>query len=172
MRVVTLIAMLTFVTVASARAQDEERSAPVASTQVVSASPVLWMWKWFNADYERKINSMLTWGVSGSYLPVGEFSYGRASLLVRFYPQRAALTGFYVGGQVGVYRVSDEAQREVFHAVLHGAGVDLGYAWLLGPKRNIGVSLGFGLSRLSGSDLKGASFVMPNARLVNVGFAF
>jgi hypothetical protein len=125
------------------------------------------MAKWFNADYERRITSTVTWGVSGSYLPVGDFDYGRASVLVRFYPQRAALTGFYLGGQSGVYRIADATE----HEIVYGAGMDIGYAWQLGPKRNVAVSLGFGMSRLFGGGLD-ASVVVPNARLANVGIAF
>jgi len=166
--VLALIAILSLVAVAPARAQDEGTKTPVAHDQVISASPILWMFKWYNVDYERKISSTTTWGLSGSYLPIGEFTYGRASLLIRYYPQRAALTGFYLGGQTGVYRVGDAIE----HAVLYGAGLDLGYGWLLGSKRNVGVSLGFGLSRLFGPDLEGASIVIPNARLLNVGIAF
>lgn len=148
-------------------AQDERGTTPADHRQVVSASPILLMAKWFNADYERKITPTMTWGVSGSYLSGDDFDYGRASVLVRFYPQRAALTGFYLGGQSGLYRISDVGE----HEHLYGAGIDIGYAWLLGPKRNVAVSLGFGMSRVFGGGL-GASVVVPNARLANVGMAF
>lgn len=126
------------------------------------------MFKWFNADYERQISSTTTWGVSGSYLPIGDCTYGRASVLVRYYPQRAALTGFYLGGQTGVYRIGDAQE----HEVLYGAGIDIGHAWLLGSTRNIGVSVGFGVSRAFGGDLDGASLMIPSARLLNIGIAF
>lgn len=126
------------------------------------------MFKWFNADYERRINSATTWGLSASYLPIGDFEYGRASVLVRYYPQRAALTGFYLGGQTGVYRTSEGRQ----HEVLYGAGMDIGYAWLLGSQQRVGVSLGLGITRVFGGDLDGASIAIPNVRLLNVGIAF
>jgi hypothetical protein len=162
-----LAAALSLVAVPSAHAQEERTATPADHLQVISASPILWMAKWFNADYERRITSTVTWGVSGSYLPVGDFDYGRASVLVRFYPQRAALTGFYLGGQSGVYRIADATE----HEIVYGAGMDIGYAWQLGPKRNVAVSLGFGMSRLFGGGLD-ASVVVPNARLANVGIAF
>lgn len=160
-------ATLSFIAAVPAYAQEEGSAAPAEYRQVISASPILLMAKWFNADYERKITPVMTWGVSGSYLRGGDFDYGRASVLVRFYPQRAALTGFYLGGQSGLYRISDVTE----HEVLYGGGIDIGYAWLLGPKRNVAVSLGFGLSRVFGSRLD-ASVVIPNARLANVGIGF
>lgn len=50
--------------------------------------------------------------------------------------------------------------------------MDLGYSWLIGPKRNVGVSLGIGAERLFGGSLAGASLTIPSVRLVNVGVAF
>lgn len=166
--VIPLVAILCLVAAAPASAQDQEMNAPVAHNQVISASPILLMFKWFNADYERRINSATTWGLSASYLPIGDFEYGRASVLVRYYPQRAALTGFYLGGQTGVYRTSEGRQ----HEVLYGAGMDIGYAWLLGSQQRVGVSLGLGITRVFGGDLDGASIAIPNVRLLNVGIAF
>jgi hypothetical protein len=166
--IIAFIAALCLVAAAPVFAQVQDVDPPIAHEQVISASPILWMFKWFNADYERRINSTTTWGVSGSYLPLGDFDYGRASVLVRYYPQRAALTGFYLGGQSGVFRTSEGKK----HEVVYGAGMDLGYAWLLGSRQNVGVSVGFGVTRLFGGDLDGASIAIPNVRLLNVGIAF
>jgi hypothetical protein len=166
--VIAFVAVLSLVAAATVSAQVQDMDPPVAHDQVISASPILWMFKWFNADYERRINSTTTWGLSGSYLPLGDFDYGRASVLVRYYPQRAALIGFYLGGQTGVFRTSEGRE----HELLYGAGMDIGYAWLLGSSQNVGVSLGFGVTRLFGGDLDGASIAIPNVRLLNVGIAF
>jgi hypothetical protein len=152
---------------APASAQDDV-NAPVAHDQVISASPILLMFKWFNADYERRINSVTTWGVSASYLPIEDGHYGRASVLIRYYPQRAALTRFYLGGQAGVYQTTEGQEREV----RYGAGMDIGYAWLLGSQQRVGVSIGLGITRLFDGDLGGASIAIPNVRLLNVGIAF
>lgn len=168
-RLVASLVVLFLAVPPSARAQEPAKNAEaVMPAQVVSASPILWIAKWFNGDYERRLTRASTWGVSGSYLGIDDFHYGRASVLLRYYPAGRALNGFYLGGQTGVYRLSSEAE----HELLYGAGFDLGYAWLLGPRRKVGVSLGFGLSRVFGSGLDGASLVIPNARLVNVGVAF
>ena len=166
--VIPLVAILGLAAAAPASAQDEGMRPPVAYDQVLSASPILLMFKWFNADYERRINSATTWGVSASYLPLEDSEYGRASVLIRYYPQRAALTGFYLGGQTGVYRTSEGRQHEVFY----GAGMDIGYAWLLGAQQRIGVSVGLGITRVFGGDLDGTSTAIPNVRLLNIGVAF
>lgn len=165
---ISLVAFLCLATVVPASAQDKPPNAPVVRDQVISASPILWMVKWFNADYERRINSTTTWGLSGSYLPQDDFEYGRASVFVRYYPQQAALTGFYLGGQAGVYRTTEGRQ----HEVSYGAGIDIGYAWLLGSSRRTSVSIGLGVTRVFGGDLDGDSIEIPNVRLLNVGIAF
>jgi len=165
---IPLVAILCFARSSPASAQDKPLNAPVVRDQVISASPILWMFKWFNADYERRINSTITWGLSGSYLPQGDSEYGRASGFVRYYPQQAALTGFYLGGQTGVYRTTEGRQ----HEVAYGAGMDIGYAWLLGSSQRVGVSVGFGVTRVFGGDLDGGSIAIPNVRLLNVGIAF
>lgn len=166
--IVTLLAISCLLSVAPAHAQDQGTNPGDEHHQVISASPILMMFKWFNADYERGMSPTMTWGVSGSYLPLGDFDYGRASLLVRYYPQGRTLRGFYLGGQTGVYRIGE--RRE--HEVLYGGGVDIGYAWLLGSRQNAAVSVGFGVSRVFGGALEGASIVIPNVRLINVGVVF
>ena len=175
--------MLGLTTATAARAQEPTRT-PVPYEQVLSASPILWMFKWYNLDYERKINTVATWGVSGSYLEPGDSSYGRATVLVRYYPQGAALSGFYLGGQLGVYHTvytdydypssypsstGPTGQRRC--ESMSGAGIDLGYAWVMGARRNFSMSLGFGVSRLFGSHADDLP-AMPNVRLFNVGYAF
>ena len=162
------VGMLTLATATTARAQQEGTKTPVPHNQVVSTSPILLMFKWLNVDYERKISPSVTLGASGSYMPIGGFDYGRASMHARYYPQGAALTGFYMGAQTGIHRAGTSRD----HGVFFGAGVDVGYAWLFGAKRDVGLTIGYGATRLFGGDLDGHSFVIPNVRLFNIGFAF
>ena len=58
--------------------------------------------------------------------------------------------------------------------VMPGVGIDIGYNWLLGPKQNLSVGLGFGVTRLLGSrdrfDLRDGG--SRTTKLVNIGFAF
>jgi len=162
------VGMLILAAATPARAQNEGTKAPVAHTQVVSTSPILLMFKWFNVDYERKISPSVTLGASGSFLPIGDFDYGRATMHARYYPQGAALTGFYMGAQTGIHRAGTSRD----HGAFFGAGMDVGYAWLFGAKRNVGLTIGWGATRLFGGDLDGGSVAIPNVRLLNIGFAF
>lgn len=162
------VVILRLATVSPAHAQDEGTKTPVAYNQVVSASPILSMFKWFNVEYERKINPTTTWSVSGSFFPIGDITYRNATLQLRYYPQRAVFTGFYLGATTGVYGVGNAHDR----AVVYGAGTEVGYAWLFGSDRNVGVSVGLGATRLFGGDLSRHSLTIPTIRLLNVGIAF
>ena len=141
----------------------------VEHQQVVSASPFLLMFKWFNVDYERKINEYHTWGASTSFLSLDDDEdYVNAQLAYRFYPQRAALTGFYLGGRGGFHNVDFRGDDDKFF----GLGFELGYNWLLGSSRRFSISVGGGATRLFGGDLSGASLTIPTVRLMNLGVAF
>ena len=162
---------LMLVSAGAAHAQSTGTRTPVDHDQVLSVNPITSMFKLFNAEYERKLTPFTTWGAQGSFLNIGGFDYRSANLLFRYYPQRAALTGFFIGGRTGIHHVSVDS-TDGASANFFGAGVDLGYSWLLGPKRNVGVSLGIGAERLFGGSLAGASLTIPSVRLVNVGVAF
>ena len=89
-------------------------------------------------------------------------------MFFRYYPQGAALTGFYVGGRTGYHRASDyDDSGSAF-----GLGIDIGYSWLLGESRSFYVGLGLGASRLFGNDLADGSVTIPTLKLVNIGIAF
>jgi hypothetical protein len=171
MRAVALfagVAILTLVAITPVQAQDDGTTGVETRTNVISASPLLLMFKWFNVDYEHRISPTVTLGASGSYLPMGDgFNYERATVHARYYPQGTALRGFYMGVQTGLHRADSG-----HHGVLLGAGTDLGYAWLMGSKKNHTVSIGIGATRMFAGDLEGYAFTIPNVRLLNIGFAF
>jgi len=48
-----------------------------------------------------------TWGVSGSYLSFSDASYRNLTGIFRYYP-RAAMSGFYIGGRLGVHRIGND----------------------------------------------------------------
>jgi len=51
--------------------------------------------------------------------------------------------------------------------------LELGYNWLLGPKQNVTIGLGFGVTRmLRSADDDSMPYAIPNVRLVNIGIAF
>jgi hypothetical protein len=153
---------------ASAFAQTPGARLPVAHKQLISGNPFLIMAKYFNVEYERKHTETRTFGVSASAFGVDDTDYRNVQLFYRYYPQGAALTGFYVGGRAGVHRVSHQATD----GSAAGVGFELGYSWLLGENRNFAISLGAGATRLFGGSLDDVSLFVPTIRLVNIGWSF
>jgi len=141
---------------------------PVSHQHVISGNPLILLAGWFNAEYERKLSESTTVGISGGWLDLDEDDYTNVSGFLRFYPQAAAFTGFYVGGRAGIHNVDEGSESS---STAFGLGVDIGYAWLLGPGRSFYVSLGIGATRLFG-DFSDASEFIPSVRLINVGIAF
>ena len=167
-RVCCVLGALSLIGASAVFAQEATRT-PVPHNQVLSANPFGLMFEWFNADYERKINESSTWGLSGSFLSLGDDTdYLNTQMAYRYYPQGAALTGFYLGGKGGVHRAGVEDDSEL----LFGLGFELGYNWLLGARRNVSVGIGAGATRLFGGVLEDTSVAIPTLRLVNVGIAF
>jgi len=149
------------------RAQEVARE-PVHHQHVISANPLLLLAGSFHAEYERKLAETLTAGIGGGWWEQDEDSYTNVSGFLRYYPQEAAFTGFYLGGQAGIYRVDDGTDS----GTAFGIGVDIGFAWLLGPGRSFYVGLGIGAARLLSQDLGDASSVVPSVRILDVGIAF
>jgi hypothetical protein len=167
-----LAAALVFTAVAfvstAAHAQETGTRTPVANKNVISANPFLLMAEYFNAEFERKHTDSSTFGLSASSVGLDDANYRNLQAFYRYYPQRASLTGFYIGGRAGVHRVSgDNDAGNAF-----GLGFEVGYSWLFGAERHFGVSIGAGATRLFGGDLDDASFVIPTVRLINVGWSF
>ena len=151
-------------------AQQPGTKAPVPHDQVLSANPFLLLWEWTNVEYERKITPTGTVGLAGSWISLdeGDEEYKSLNAFYRYYPQGAALDGFYLGGRAGVHQVSDIDDE----GTAFGLGIELGYNWLLGQNRNFYIGLGVGAIRLFGADLEDDSATIPTIRLVNVGWAF
>ena len=143
---------------------------PVEVNWVLSANPFLLLAEWVNVDLERKVGDAAALDFQGSIITFdnGDEDYMSLNATYRYYPQGAALTGFYFGPKVGVYRVDDSTTE----ATVFGAGFELGYNWLLGANRRFALGLGLGASRLFGGDLEDSSAYLPTVRLVNVGWAF
>jgi len=184
--VVIALAMIS----APALAQTSGSEPPVPHHQVLSTNPFGLLFNWFNVEYERKISPATTLGASASH--IADLDHSNAALLLRWYPQRTALTGLYLGARAGAYafetyeyapspRPVDPTLRtyppypayERRTKVVPGAGIEIGYNWLLGPTRRVSVGLGFGLTRLL-TEVDGDDFllVLPNPRVVNIGIAF
>jgi hypothetical protein len=171
----TLFAALFAVLVpAAALAQAAAPDPPAPHNQILSTNPLGVVVKWANVEYERRISPASTLGASASYF--GDLDQSDAAVALRWYPQQRALEGFYLGARAGAYRFKTftyeiRSYRE-HDSVLPGAGVELGYNWLLGPKHNVSVGTGFGLTRIGGGgDSYTVPSVLPGFRL-NIGIAF
>jgi hypothetical protein len=167
--------VLFFALAVSSPAFAQDTRTPVEHKQIITANPIGIVFGWFNAEYERKVSETTTWGVSGSNFQGfdSDFNYSNVSALARYYPQGAALTGFFVGGKLGVHHVSDDYEfRDDESSTAVGVGVDVGYNWLVGKDRKFAISIGMGATRLFGENTTGAGFTIPNIRVINIGFAF
>jgi hypothetical protein len=84
-------------------AQQAGTKEPVPRENVLSANPFLLLWEWTNVEYERKVSPTGTAGLSGSWISFdeGDEEYRSLNAFYRYYPQGAALTGFYFGGRGG-----------------------------------------------------------------------
>ena len=76
------------------------------------------------------------------------------------------MKGFYIGGRTGTYYLNDYDDNGTFL----GAGVEVGYTWLMGANKNWYLGMGAGVTRLFGG--VSGSAVFPQVRFVNFGYAF
>lgn len=155
---------------------------PVDHRQTISTSPIADILGFLNGEYQRKVTESTTLGMSAGTLEAEDDRYTNGMIFARYFPQGAALTGFFIGGRVGVHRISYDTYtygpgqmtpvigRE--STTRAAVGIDVGYEWLLGSKRNVLIGVGAGGMRLVGGDGNDDILVaFPTARL-NVGFAF
>ena len=166
------VILLTLVVAGSTPAASYERKV------VVSTNPILDMFTWYNGELEIAAAPTSTIGIAGTYITFGDEddfdreTYANASVFWRYYP-REAFGGFYFGVRGGYYKVTaDTDLGEEEEGNFFGAGIDVGYGWILGENERMYVSLGIGAVRLFGGDLEDVSLTLPTIRLINVGFAF
>ncbi len=168
--VALLLPILVGISAFPATAQDETPSQP-PHNNAITANPFLLLFNWWNVEYERRIASNSTIGVTGSYSEEGDgdkTKYMGGYLLYRYYPSATALEGFYFGGRLGVTQVSDSHDDDTSF----GVGLEIGYTWLLGKKKNFVLSLGAGATRLFGDKIDGSVEFLPIVRIANIGVAF
>ena len=178
-RVLACSFLIAMVSVAAA-SEETAAAGGAAPQQILSTNPILVMFTWYNLEYERMTSETTSFGITGSYVKFGdeddldEETFTSVSVLYRYYPQGHVLRGFFFGGRLGYYGVTaqedftgDEESGNFF-----GAGIDIGYNWLLGAEEKFAVSLGIGAVRLFGGDLEDVSLTLPTIRLINIGIAF
>lgn len=164
-------ALMLLVLVRPCAAQDGTRT-PVEHKQAISTNPLYDVFGFWNIDYSRKVNESLTAGLTASTIDFSDARYTAVNATLRFYPQGAALSGFFIGGKLGVHRVTEDLFNEDdFSETAMGVGVDLGYEWLFGRRRNYQFGLGAGVSRIIGLDAEVDGVYVPNLR-ANFGIAF
>ncbi len=160
---------------APAFAQESGVRAPVEYQQTLSTSPIADILGWINAEYQRKLNETVTVGMSAGTFEIDRDNYRNAMAFVRYYPQEAALTGFFIGARAGIHRVSfdtfDVEDRRRQSTTTPAIGIDVGHDWLVGRKRNFHIGVGAGAMRLLSDDTLDLVRAYPTVRL-NVGFAF
>src|SRR5262245_25418269 len=105
-RVLVFAALIVALSPSATYAQDGTKT-PVVHNQTVSANPLGFMFKWFNAEYERKLTNSMTIGASASTFNLTDADLQRFNALFRYYPQGAALTGVFLGVRAGVARVEE-----------------------------------------------------------------
>lgn len=170
-------------------AQDTGTKVPVEHRNTLSTSPIADLLGFVNGEYQRKLTESSTIGVSAGTLEIDDDRYSNVMLFGRYYPQGAALTGFFVGGRLGAHRISYDTYdyssppspggpfvppiRRRESETRPAIGLDVGYDWLLGAKRNVLIGVGAGAMRLIGRNEDENDFLIafPTGRL-NVGFAF
>ena len=147
-------------------AQDKDTDPAALHQQLVSVNPFGYVFEWYNVEYERKLRPSTSLGFTASYATPWDERIGAANAIFRFYPQGTAFKGLYLGGRTGAYFVDDIDDNGVFF----GAGVEIGYTWLLGANKNWYIGLGAGVTRIFGAS--DAPSVIPQIRLVNFGYSF
>ena len=177
--------VVTALVVAASRAQAQD-GVPAGGKQVLSLNPIGVVLGLYGLEYERALNatSSATLGASATYLPVGDFYYGSIEAKARYYFDNKAIVGFYGGITAGFTRVaanldefcadfdpSSDCRDESANAL--GAGVELGYQWLMGREKKYTVALALGAKKLLflGTNVDGALATLPVFRF-NVGYRF
>lgn len=182
-----IFAIILVATASPAFGQDTGTKVPVEHRNTLSTSPIADLLGFVNGEYQRKITEGSAMGVSAGTLEADDDRYSNVMLFGRYYPQGAALTGFFVGGRIGMHRISYDRYEypttpppgmgfvtptvrrtsETRPAI----GLDVGYEWLLGAKRNVLIGVGAGGMRIIGTGDDDFLVAFPTGRL-NVGFAF
>ncbi len=179
---------------AGASAQTVATKTPEPYNQAISTNPFMLMIGWANGEYERKVSPTVTVGASASRFDFDDAGFVATNILTRWYPQGEALDGFYLGARLGAFRFKSYHYDYSYTAgqtgsanpiatgrptireqitVVPGAGLEIGYNWVLGRRHNMSVGVGAGLTRtLGGESRYEYPDVLPTLRLINLGVAF
>jgi hypothetical protein len=172
---IAFLAATTIVLSIAPGAWTAEKVTPPAN--VISTNPILDIFTWYNLEFEHRIRSNSTIGLSGSYVNLSDNddTYAQFTGFYRYYPQNDAPAGFFFGGRLGIVDVNTKSDppAEDESTTLTAVGIDIGYGWMIGTTRNFSISVGIGGVRLFGSvDNEDTATTLPTIRFVNLGFGF
>ena len=162
----------------------------------LSLNPFGLMLEWFNVEYERKITPRPRRSASTACARRLRWSIRTSALLARWYPQGAALDGFYLGARAGAFGL--ETSPSIDYAPPTSPEIRRSYRSLSDRPRRTGrscpasasrsattgcsaassrsaIGLGFGLTRLlreSDDDFYVAGHPASSAASSTSGFAF
>jgi len=176
-----LVAVLILFQTGAALAQETDEVVLPERKVMVWTNPILFVFTWYMAEVEVRLQNNHTVGISGSFLSTEnespgdidyeETEYSSVNVFYRYYPT-ASYKGFFIGGQVGSGKISHKDSFTDESGSFFLAGVLIGYGWLLGDAQRVGVSIGIGANRYFGDDLEDVSTTLPIVRFINVGIAF
>ena len=162
-------------------------AAPVASVaaqnaaprNVISIQPLSAMLTVYSGEYERGVSKAVSLGVGATFWNAGdtgdEVTYTSGDIKLRYYPQGTALQGFSFGVTGGFSNVSETVGTTEASSGAPSFGLLLEYQWLMGSKKNFGMTLGAGAKAvmLNEDDFAGNEVTAryPTAR-VSVGYAW
>lgn len=133
------------------------------STQVLSANPIGFAVRYYNLEYETRVDDTFTAGIGGARLDpsIGLGDYVNTDVFVRYYPGGRAFRGLSIGLKGGVTMVDSRGR------LAGGAGFDVNANHWINDR--VVVSAGIGMKRVfAGAD----AFTLPTIRIINIGIAF
>lgn len=154
----------------AASAQDSFQT-PVPYQRIVSLNPLLLVFQGIiSADYEQRLASSTTLGVSLSSYSLSKAEYLTLEGRARYYVTGRAFDGIAVGAVAGIVRLDEKKSDE--NSVAMNLGFTVERQWLLGADERVAIAAGAGASRLFfHEDRPAYRNVLPILRL-SVGWGF
>jgi hypothetical protein len=150
---------------------DNETAGPVLSQWQISVNPFLILAESFAGEVEYTPGESVGFGLAFSHFTDPDESDESATginALVRYYPGKKRLRGFYLGGRLGYYSVDESGLADDSEGAF-AFGVELGYNWVFGEGDGFYLGLGGGVTRIFGTD---SLDLIPIVRIANVGWSF
>jgi hypothetical protein len=168
----SLLATMFLPAAASAQfATRTERAAPVAYDQILSINPLLLVFQGYvSADYERRLATSTTLGLSLSSFDLSDANYLAIEAKARYYVTGRAFDGVSIGAVSGLVRLSEDSTNVKDYALSIGFNAER--QWLVGTEERLALTAGLGATRLFfAEDRPAFRQVLPILRL-SIGWGF